>query len=137
MKFQYAPFFTYGGTVTRRPIVEIVFTNPTTGKSVEISCLVDSGADNILLHASLASHIGLDLTTGKEHPFQGISHTPVIGYDHALTMKLKNDVYEFSTPCAFVPDLKVAGLVGQTGFFENYKITFERYKKRFEITPAK
>jgi len=29
----------------------------------------------------------------------------------------------------------VGALVGQKGFFDNFQITFERYKNRFDITP--
>ncbi len=34
-----------------------------------------------------------------------------------------------------MPDLRIDGILGQNGFFDTHKIVFEKYKKRFEITP--
>ena len=41
----------------------------------------------------------------------------------------------FTVPCAFIPDLRIDCILGQNGFFDTHKIVFEKYKKRFAITP--
>jgi hypothetical protein len=37
--------------------------------------------------------------------------------------------------CAFVPDFRIDCLLGRNGFFDTHKDLFEKYKKRFAITP--
>jgi hypothetical protein len=35
--------------------------------------------------------------------------------------------------CAFAPIEGMDALFGQRGFFENYKVVFEKYKNQFEV----
>ena len=42
---------------------------------------------------------------------------------------------EFLITCAFLPGLQTDALLGQSGFFENYKVIFERYHNRFQVIP--
>jgi hypothetical protein len=37
--------------------------------------------------------------------------------------------------CSLMPDLSTPALLGQRGFFDHYKVTFERYSQRIELTP--
>lgn len=135
LKFQYTPKLTNYGT-GRVPLVEVVFTNPTTKKNIKINCLIDSGADGIVLNGQFADLLNLRFTSGKEHRYQGITYEPVIAYDHTLSMYLNGDEkHKFNVVCSFLPGLRTAGLLGQAGFFDNYKVTFERYKKTFQLTP--
>jgi hypothetical protein len=36
--------------------------------------------------------------------------------------------------CSIMPDLSISALLGQWGFFDNYKVAFERYHQRIELT---
>ena len=51
-------------------------------------------------------------------------------------MNVEDDMYQFNVACSFLPDLPVFGLLGQNGFFDNYKVVFKRYDNRFELTPT-
>lgn len=134
LKYQYIPRFGPAG-VEYDPLVDIVYTNPRNGKNVEVRSLIDSGAAGIIIHGQFAELLGIDLESGKLHEFQGIAHTPVRAYDHQLKIRLKEDSHEYLVICSVMPDLSTSALLGQRGFFDNYKITFERSIKRIELTP--
>lgn len=119
----------------RRPLVPVVFRNPETGEELEILGLIDSGADGIILNAEFAPVLGLDMNAGKSRSYQGIGGEPILGYDHEVTIRLRDDKNEYRVEVTFLPGLKTACLLGQSGFFENYKISFEYQKGRFELTP--
>ena len=55
------------------------------------------------------------------------------GFVEKLSFKLKDFKGEFESDVIFVPDLPVAVLLGQTGFFENFKVKFEKANNIFEL----
>ena len=135
MKFDYTSQYTDFG-IARMPLVFVEFSNPADSlKRREVFSLVDSGAAATLINAQYAQELGIDLQSGKRIPFQGIKGTPAIGYEHLIKIRLTHDSREVTVPCYFMPDLQISALLGQAGFFENYKVLFEHYKKRFELTP--
>lgn len=134
LKFDYWPRPTKS-TMEHDPIIGVSFINPANNKSIDVDCLIDSGADDIVIHADFAQVLDIELEGGETREYQGIAHKPITGYVHKLKMKLRDDASLYVVRCAFVPNLPRAGLLGQNGFFDNYKILFERRKKRFEITP--
>lgn len=112
-----------------------MLTNPDTGESIEVRCLIDSGAGESIFNADLAQGLGLDVRSGTQHPFFGISGDPVMGYDHLVRFRLRKDANEYPITVSFVPGLNVTGLLGRGGFFEHYRVIFEQYHKRFELFP--
>ena len=95
----------------------MTFTYPQTGKSIDIDCLLDSGADDTLINADLAGQLGINLTTGPRQLYQGISSGPTPAYDHRLFMQVENDTNKFEINAAFMPGLQTACLLGRNGFF--------------------
>ena len=134
LTFDYTPRLGPQG-VEYDPLVDAVFTNPKNSKRVEIRSLIDSGAASIMLNGQFAKALGIDLTRGDAVAFQGIAHEPVVAYMHLVLIRLTNDSHEYLVPCFFLPELKMPALLGQRGFFEHYKVVFERHKKRFQLTP--
>lgn len=106
-------------------------------KSVGVFALVDSGADASLFHASLAEVLGLDLKSGMEYRFFGIEGKPVLAYFHTVSLQLVGMPKGLDIAVAFTESDGVGALLGQADFFQYYKVTFERYKERMEISPAK
>jgi hypothetical protein len=102
---------------------------------VLLFCLVDSGASDIILNAQFTPLLGIDLTAAPSQEYQGIGDEPFQAYKHKITIRLQAAKEAFTVPCAFMPDLRIDGILGQNGFFDTHKIVFEKYKKRFEITP--
>ncbi len=132
MKFQYDTRLTSLG-FEQVPRVPVVFTNPKNGFAIPVFCLVDSGASDTLLHWEIGKTLGIDIEKGKRHEYAGIGGV-VAGYRHPIKIRLANDTCEFTIECAIMQFPSFDGLLGQRGFFDNYKVVFEKYKKIFEIT---
>ena len=58
LKFQYTPGYSDEG-IKRIPLVDVLFTNPENGTSLNVQCLIDSGADEIILPAEAALMLGI------------------------------------------------------------------------------
>lgn len=116
-----------------RPVVDIflLFDN----KSIKYQVLIDSGADFCIFHAEMADILGIPVSQGKKMTFYGTSGTPQVAYFHNIQIVLGGwpmDLY-----CGFSSDMKSLpyGLLGQTGFFDRFKIDFDYQGKRIEIRP--
>jgi len=102
---------------------------------VLLFCLVDSGASDIILNAQFAPLLGIDLMAAPSQEYQGIGDEPFQAYKHRVTIRLQAASEAFTVQCAFMPDLRIDCILGRNGFFDTHKIVFEKYKKRFAITP--
>jgi hypothetical protein len=112
-----------------------MFTNSMTGNFVLLFCLVDSGASDIILNTQFAPLLGLDLTAAPSQEYQGIGDEPFRAYKHQVTIRVQAASEALTVPCAFMPDLRSDCILGQNGFCDPHKIVFEKYNKRFAITP--
>ena len=135
MKFRYEPVPMRDGSIDMQPRVDVIFTNPKTGRHITVKALVDSGAGMTVLNAAFAELLGVDVTDAPQRSFMSANSSGT-GYDYELKIKLKQDMlHEHITTCSFMPNLRTDALLGQVGFFENFRIVFERYKNHFELTP--
>jgi hypothetical protein len=105
-------------------------------KGVKLWALIDSGAATSLFHSSLATAMGIDLTSGLREDFFGISGEPVSGYFHNIRIQLIGANHFIEVAAAFTDSPGVFALLGQADFFQAYQVKFERYKERVEIKPA-
>lgn len=135
MKFRYDTRYTEHG-FEMVPRLPVVFRNPKNGREIPIFCLVDSGASDILITNEIALALGLEVEKGELRVYGGIGGV-VKGYMHTINMRVMNDTHEFTVVCGLLPLPAYDGLLGQRGFFDNYKIVFEKYKKTFEIIAKK
>lgn len=93
-------------------------------RSARFEAVVDSGSPWCLFHADVAKAIKIDLTTGLEDTLGG-----VIGgaqgkmWFHKVKICLPGTMLE--VVAGFSPTLSVAGLLGRSGFFDNYSVTFD------------
>jgi hypothetical protein len=133
--FKYKSKFGIRGIVPV-PILNVTFTYPKTGKSIDVDCLLDSGADDTVINADLAGQLGIDLTTGPRYLYQGISRDPTPAYDHGLLMQVEDDNNKFEINAAFMPGLQTACLLGRNGFFENYRVVLDQNEGQFELEPV-
>jgi len=135
MKFQYWPVFGFDTTQKQilRPILEVELCWKLT--SITIAALVDSGADECLFNIGYAKQLGIDLTNTKRKSYSGISGPPVVGYSTELELRIKSIEQRITIPVAFVESNNVDALLGQTGFFDAFRIKFEKDHKIFEISP--
>lgn len=105
-------------------------------KSVKIKALVDSGADFCLFDGELLSLIApdIDLNTLEKISLGGVAGT-AMGYVAHIEIGVNNTF--FPVPAvfsfAFSPD-EFGGLAGQLGFFDAFKIQFDRAGKEFSLS---
>jgi hypothetical protein len=136
MIFRYVPLDTgYGKYYMPLLFAEILHPEDGT-KTQELLCLVDSGAGATLINDEFAEAFGIDLKAGREIPVVGIEAHPVTAYGHQLTIKLGDELPEFSVLCYFVPNLPTSVLLGEEGIFDHFGVVFQKYRNIFEITPS-
>jgi len=121
-----------------RPIVKLRVVSPTTGTQVGFSAVVDSGADHCMFPLALATALGIDPLTLKKTTTGGVGNSanPTYFCDVRLeipvsTGSLVVDVY--AGFCAGVDALGM-GLLGQTGFFERFGVSFDRRCQTFQLS---
>jgi hypothetical protein len=133
MKFRYTSRFVDDfESVEHDPLLWVSFTSPATGRGAAVLGMIDSGAAEILLHTGIGEAMGIDITSGKKALYGGIGGV-IEGYKHTLLMQVRGDRNTYEVECAFAPIEGMDALFGQRGFFENYKIVFEKYKNQFEV----
>jgi hypothetical protein len=89
-----------------------------------IESIVDSGCQACLFHADIGSALGIDVTRGAESPLTGaIGGVGGKVYYHKVRMLVAGENLEIIA--GFSPQLSVAGLLGQLGFFDNFVVTMD------------
>lgn len=138
MKYQYSPVYNPDTKqkLKKRPIVEIELF----GKkgTVKTFALIDSGADRSLFNIQFAKEIGLDLIDTRKEGFIGIGGAkPIQCYIADVEIKIKDMDHKIKITAGFIDSDSVNALLGQEGFFDNYRIKFEKDHDAFEIILAK
>ena len=98
----------------------------------DVRCLMDSGADDCLFHASVARNLGINVTSGEPKDYIGIGGQAHEGYLHTVDLQIFGFNERVKIEAGFSEYVKIS-LLGQSGFFENYEVTFRGYRKSFEI----
>jgi hypothetical protein len=76
--------------------------------------------------------MGIDIASGEKALYSGIGGT-IEGYKHTVLMQVRGDRKAHEVTVSFAPIEGMDALFGQRGFFENYKVVFEKYKNQFEV----
>ena len=105
------------------------------GFSARYKVLIDSGADFCIFHAEIGELLGVPIKEGKKLTFFGTSGYPQDAYFHNIQIEVGGHVLDLF--CGFSYDMKTLpyGLLGQTGFFDKFKIEFDYTNKRIELKP--
>lgn len=119
--------------VVFRPVIDIRLS--WNDQSTQYRVLIDSGADFCIFHADVAEVLGIPLMQGKKMIFYGTGGTPQVAYFHEIKIGIGGwpmDLY-----CGFSSEMKSLpyGLLGQTGFFDRFKIEFDYKGRRIELKP--
>jgi hypothetical protein len=99
--------------------------------------LIDSGADFNIFHADIAKILKIDLSKLKNPiNFSGIKGG---GVGHFTSIDLGIEGSFVNTPVIFSDDISDNGygILGQQGFFNNYKIEFDYRLRKIELTSNK
>jgi hypothetical protein len=98
--------------------------------------VVDSGADDCIFPASYAARIGLDLTAGRRYSFTGVGPTSQEAYFFDVRITIPGTSIDYPTSVGFTSALNrnsLGGLLGQNGFFDRFKINFDRARGLFTL----
>ncbi len=115
-----------------RPIIDISLKGKD-GTDIIYSVLVDSGADYSLFHGSIGEQLGLNVKKGKPLGFYGTSGRSQTAYFHEITFKIEDqEVKSWIGFCYGIQSMSV-GLLGQFGFFDKFKISFDLEKKLISL----
>ena len=99
----------------------------------DVISLADSGADLCLFHADIARLLGLEVETGNELAFQGVSGAGARAYVHRVVLTVRG-LNSISLDVGFTDSMSVGtGLLGQQGFFEQLRVAFDLKNNLFEI----
>ena len=96
--------------------------------------LIDSGADCNLINIEYADRLGIDLTKMMHKEFTGIEGKQMKCFVAEVLILIKHFDKPIRVPFAFIDSPAVDILLGQEGFFENFRIKFEKDHDVFEIT---
>lgn len=118
--------FFYAATVP----VNIALPAKNSLRSKRFVAIIDSGASQCIFHAALGRAIGLEIEKGELVSTNGVDG-PTCVYLHDISLYI---------PGGFVParagfsdKLPIAGLLGMSGFFEHFKVTFDPTALRVEL----
>jgi hypothetical protein len=136
MKYKYrvaAGALDTAGRYTKRPIVEVEISRG--GPARKFLALIDSGADQITMPAAIAEALGIVRATCPSRALMGITMQRTEGFVAPVSIRVQHQPEAITAPAVFI-DTDVPVLLGQEGFFDRYRIKFEKDHDTFEINPA-
>jgi hypothetical protein len=136
MKYEYGLLYPPDeqGKYRKRAMIEVQLQGPN-GTFRELA-LVDSGADRSLVHREIADVLGLDYQQGRRHQVIGVSGITDVWYAE-MAMRFQHSRKAVTIPVGIIDTPYVGILLGQEGFFDLHRITFERALNTFTITERK
>jgi predicted aspartyl protease len=118
-----------------RPIIPVTLFGPK--GDIRVDALIDSGADKCLFNAEIGREIGLEIEKGEKEIFSGIEGGKIIAYLHKIKLQIIGIDMTIEIEAGFTDALGVIAILGQDGFFDAFKIKFEKDHDVIEITPVK
>jgi len=119
---------------TSRPILRVRLSFG--DRNQALLALIDSGADVTLFHISLARLLGIK-QFAREGKVIGISGEQMPIYYQWVKLDLDGVAEPVEIEAGFVDSPGVGALLGQTGFFEHFRICFDRSREELDITPSR
>lgn len=123
-QFQAPPSSAFpSGHLIKRPTLVLTLRNGRNG--LKCYALVDSGADHCIFPRSFMQRLGIDLLTAPVDMTSGVGSTNVP--THYCNVTLDLGVIDFQVYAGFTAGMDQfgIGLLGQDGFFDKFKITFD------------
>jgi hypothetical protein len=127
MRFSYA--LLPGGHL--RPIIPVRIT--VGNRWINYELLVNSSADNCILNAELARHLGLDVRRGEEATMLDAAGQLQTIYFHRVQMSI--GPHSYGARVAFTETDVPYGLGGQGGLFSEFYVSFDHQAQALELTP--
>lgn len=116
----------------KRPVAQVQFQNQKDHSWQPIEMLIDTGADYSLLPKFLAPILGISLSRDcKSISTQGVGGSSKV-YLLKKKIKTKLDGLSREAPIGFLENDSVPPLLGRQGFFETFRVVFEKFTTTFE-----
>jgi hypothetical protein len=116
------------------PLLNVTLRNGT--NMISVSCLVDSGADISFFSTDIAHILGVDLTHLEIREITGIGNIDIQGRVAEVSIKLERFDKWITIDAVFIEDNGMP-ILGHSGFFENFEVTFRAYDNKFEVKSRK
>jgi hypothetical protein len=94
-------------------------------KAITIDALVDSGADNCIFPGMLGLALGIDVYKGPKQLIGGLGGRIIEARFHHLKLKVGHVQVNIYAGFSF-DTLGITGLLGQKGFFDHFRVVFDR-----------
>ncbi len=119
-----------------KPWIAVILNNRKTHKTTfAVTALVDSGADICLCEKYIGDFLGISFKGVKPKEFFAADGKTFYGFPALIDLFACSKVIKNCT-FYFVEGLPKGApiILGQSGFFENFKVTFDLKNKEIEIT---
>lgn len=130
MKYKYKPQASAGDDIIRYPLANVTLKHGR--KTLNLDCLVDSGASESLFSFDIAKLLNIDPGKSDPQEYVGIGDIGVTGYRTGIQLRLSGFHQWINLEAGFIGQNDVP-LLGHSGFFENFEITFRAARGLFEI----
>ncbi len=135
MKFKYRYLSDSSGSgrdYLRLPLLQVRLGSGT--NRTDVVGLVDTGATDCLFDRDVADDLGITLRDSDiTREYFGVGGQSVIGHIHLIRFQILGFSEWVEIEVGFIDTKLPYQLLGQSGFFDNYEISFQRYRGRFEI----
>ncbi|HMG76825.1 MAG TPA: aspartyl protease family protein [Pyrinomonadaceae bacterium] len=96
--------------------------------------LVDTGATDCLFDRDVADDLGITLAdSDAKREYFGVGGNSLVGHIHPIRFQIQGFSEWIEIEAAFIDSKLPYQILGQSGFFDNYEISFKRFRGRFEI----
>lgn len=128
MKFPYVRFSNY-----YVPVIPVVLIHGSIRYDYQV--LVDTGANISIIHADVATLMGVDLNSGFKQEFGGIAGGGS-GHIHSIDIEIGGTAF-VQVPVLFTSSITRFGfgIIGHKGLFDKLRLVFEYGKKEIELVP--
>jgi hypothetical protein len=121
----HAPYRAYpgrNGGVDFYPLIRVSVGKKRARRTRPFEALVDSGASDCIFHEMVATAIDIKLESGNREQRNGVGVAQDV-WVHSVQLFVGDQILEIEA--AFAKELLIAGVLGRSGFFEHFRITFD------------
>jgi hypothetical protein len=114
-----------------RPIIPIAVHHD--AAVADYTVLIDSGADLSVFAYELGEYLGIDVPSGVAGTFVGVAGQPEKFYIHPIKLEVGSRAITVEAGFAKSMDQKPYGIVGQQGFFDQFRVAFDLQAEVIEL----
>ncbi len=102
--------------------VQIALDGSNAPRTRRFEAIIDSGASRCIFHSGIAEFLGIEIQSGDCEITNGIGGEEDV-WIHPVTLYIPGGPVKIRA--GFKDNLPLAGLLGMSGFFDHFNVTFE------------